>query len=109
MNFFLKPFNLIAANSLLTFVFVTLPLPKLSIPLAIAQTTETQNAEGNRLFQQGLQRSQTNQIQEAIQSFQQALEQYRAAGDRPGESRALVVSVYFHSQNLRHPQTDETD
>jgi tetratricopeptide (TPR) repeat protein len=60
--------------------------------VAMAQTVapEEQKAEADRLLEQGTQQYNNNQIKEAVQSFQQALEQYRALGDRVGESRSLM-------------------
>ena len=50
---------------------------------------DEQRLEAERLFQQGSQQYQRGQYSEAIASWQQALEIYRASGDFVGESVAL--------------------
>ncbi|MBD2428878.1 tetratricopeptide repeat protein [Phormidium sp. FACHB-1136] len=64
---------------------LTMPLP------AIAQTApnEAQSAEADRLFQQGIQQYDASQFRDASQSWQAALELYRAVGNRAGEGHVL--------------------
>ncbi|MEG5015691.1 MULTISPECIES: CHAT domain-containing tetratricopeptide repeat protein [unclassified Microcoleus] len=57
---------------------------------AIAQTTDARQVEADRLFQQGLQQYQTSQFQAALNSWQQALQIYRALQNRQREGNALV-------------------
>src|ERR687885_544743 len=57
---------------------------------AIAQTTDAREAEADRLLQQGIQQLQTGQFPAALNSWQQALQIYRALKNRRGEGNALV-------------------
>ncbi|WP_333391530.1 CHAT domain-containing protein [Microcoleus sp. Z1_A1] len=56
---------------------------------AIAQTTDAREAEADRLLQQGLQQFQTSQFPAALNSWQQALQIYRALKNRAGEGWVL--------------------
>ncbi|MEG3863387.1 tetratricopeptide repeat protein, partial [Microcoleus sp. herbarium12] len=56
---------------------------------AIAQTTDAREAEGDRLVEQGIQQLQTSQFPAALNSWQQALQIYRALKNRLGEGNAL--------------------
>ncbi|MEG4337450.1 CHAT domain-containing protein [Microcoleus sp. D3_18_C2] len=56
---------------------------------AIAQTTDARQLEADRLIQQGLQQFQTSQSPAALNSWQQALQIYRALKNRAGEGWAL--------------------
>jgi CHAT domain-containing protein/lipopolysaccharide biosynthesis regulator YciM len=56
---------------------------------AIAQTTDAREAEADRLMQQGIQQYQTSQLRAAQNSWQQALQIYRALKNRQGEAWAL--------------------
>ncbi len=64
---------------------LTMPLP------ALAQTAsnETQSAEADRLLELGRQQYRANQIHEALQSYQAALELYQALGHRLREAISL--------------------
>ena len=62
--------------------------PHFSLP-ALAQTTDARQAEGDRLLQQGAQHYQTSQFPAALNSWQQALQIYRAIKNRQGEGWAL--------------------
>ncbi|MEG4803619.1 CHAT domain-containing tetratricopeptide repeat protein [Microcoleus sp. ARI1-B5] len=78
--------------SISLFLLATIPLlttPDSFFP-AIAQTTDAREAEADRLLQQGLQQYQTSQFQAGLNSWQQALEIYRALKNRLGEGRALA-------------------
>ncbi|MFH7245858.1 MAG: CHAT domain-containing protein [Spirulina sp.] len=57
--------------------------------LAMAQSAADQQAEADRLLQQGIEQYNRSQFREAIQSWEQALTIYREIGDRQGESSAL--------------------
>ncbi len=72
---------LVATMSLLT-------TPDSQFP-AIAQTTDAREAEADRLMQQGIQQYQTSQLRAAQNSWQQALQIYRALKNRQGEAWAL--------------------
>jgi len=56
---------------------------------AIAQTTDARQAEGDRLVEQGIQQLETRQFPAALNSWQEALQIYRAIKNRKGESEAL--------------------
>ena len=63
----------------------------------LAQTLDARKAEGDRLFQQGIEQYQTSQFEAALQSWQQALTIYREIKDRLGEGNALgsLGSAYY--------------
>jgi len=79
-------FLLSLALCLLPFAFCL--LPHFSLP-AIAQTTDAREAEADRLWQQGNQQFQTRQFPAALNSWQQALQIYRALNNREGEGGVL--------------------
>jgi CHAT domain-containing protein/uncharacterized protein HemY len=62
--------------------------PHFSLP-ASAQAIDARKTEADRLMQQGLQQEQTSQLRAALNSWQQALQIYRALKNRQGEGRAL--------------------
>src|SRR4028119_518899 len=77
--------------SISLFLLATIPLlttPDSLFP-AIAQTTDAREAEADRLLLQGLQQYQTGQFPAALNSWQQALQIYRAIKNRQGETWAL--------------------
>ncbi|MEG4357008.1 CHAT domain-containing protein [Microcoleus sp. Aus8_D1] len=74
------------ALCLLSFAFY-IPVHS-SLPVS-AQTTEASEAEGDRLMEQGIQHYQTGQFPAALNSWQQALQIYRALKNRKGEGTAL--------------------
>jgi len=82
-------------------VALGLPLPGgLTMPLpALAQTVpnEAQSAEADRLLELGRQQYRVSQWREALQSWQAALEIYRAIGDHSGEGASLghLGNVYY--------------
>ncbi|MEG4105910.1 CHAT domain-containing tetratricopeptide repeat protein [Microcoleus sp. S13_C5] len=78
--------------SISLFLLATIPLlttPDSLFP-AIAQTTDARQAEGDRLLRQGLQQYETGQVQAALNSWQQALQIYRALKNRLGEGATLA-------------------
>jgi len=83
--------------------------PHFSLPV-VAQTTDAREAEGDRLFQQGLQQFQTREFPAALNSWQQALEIYRALKNRQGEGRALGIlgavngSMGNHAKAIEYSQ-----
>src|SRR5919199_254139 len=65
---------------------------------AIAQTTDARQVEADRLMQQGNQQYRTGQLPAAMNSWQQALQIYRALKNRPGEGLALsLLGLAYHS------------
>ncbi|MEG5174585.1 CHAT domain-containing tetratricopeptide repeat protein [Microcoleus sp. B3-D7] len=64
-------------------------IPRHSQLPVVAQAIDARQAEGDRLFQQGKQQYQTGQLRGALNSWQQALQIYRALKNRPGEGGAL--------------------
>jgi CHAT domain-containing protein/tetratricopeptide (TPR) repeat protein len=74
--------------------------PHSSLPAA-AQTTDAPKTEADRLMQQGIQQQETGQLRAALNSWQQALEIYRALKNRLGECVALgfLRSTYYHLGN----------
>jgi tetratricopeptide (TPR) repeat protein len=86
--------------SISLFLLATIPLlttPDSLFP-AIAQTTDAREAEADRLLQQGSQQYQTGQFPAALNSWQQALQIYRALKNRQGEGWALGnLGAAYHS------------
>ncbi|MCC3593453.1 CHAT domain-containing protein [Microcoleus sp. PH2017_28_MFU_U_A] len=62
--------------------------PHFSLPV-VAQTTDARLVEGDRLFRYGEHQYQTSQFQAALNSWQQALQIYRAIKNRQREALAL--------------------
>jgi len=62
--------------------------PHFSLPV-VAQAIEASEAEADRLWQQGNQQFQTRQFPAALNSWQQALQIYRALNNREGEGGVL--------------------
>ena len=83
----------VRSRFLLPLAFCLLPVtfclpPHAPLP-AIAQTTDARKAEADRLLQQGTQQYQTSQFRAALDSWQQALQIYRAIKNRQRESGTL--------------------
>src|SRR4028119_1684905 len=84
--------------SISLFLLATIPLlttPDSLFP-AIAQTTDAREAEADRLLRQGLQQYETSQLRAALNSWQQALQIYRALKNRPMEGLALGGLGHAH-------------
>ncbi len=64
-------------------------IPRQSQLPVVAQAINPRQAEGDRLIQQGIQQYQTGQVPAALNSWQQALQIYRALKNRLGEGAAL--------------------
>ena len=64
-------------------------IPRQSQLPVFAQTTDAREAEGDRLMRQGIQQIQTSQFPAALNSWQQALQIYRALKNRLKEGIAL--------------------
>ncbi|WP_404790454.1 CHAT domain-containing protein [Altericista sp. CCNU0014] len=83
----------VRSHFLFTLAFCLLPvtfcLPPHAPHLAIAQTIDARKAEGDRLFRQGTQQYLTSQYPAALNSWQQALQIYRAIKNRQRESTTL--------------------
>ena len=73
----------------------------LPVQQVLAQTTEARKAEADRLFNQGIQQIEANQLESALQSFQKALTIYRDVKNRKGEGWALgsLGLIYFELQD----------
>jgi CHAT domain-containing protein len=86
--------------SISLFLFTTAPLlttPDSLFP-AIAQTTDARKTEADRLLDRGIQQYQTSQLRAAMNSWQQALQIYRALKNRQGEGNALGgLGLAYHS------------
>ena len=86
--------------SISLFLLATVPLfpgPDFLLP-ANAQTTDARQAEGDRLLRQGKQQYHTGQFSAALNSWQQALQIYRALKNRRGEGNALGnLGATYHS------------
>ncbi|NJR63588.1 MAG: CHAT domain-containing protein [Cyanobacteria bacterium CRU_2_1] len=82
-------------------------LPLLRSTPAIAQTEDDQQAEADRLLQQGVQQLQTAQFPAALQSFEQALALYREMGDRAGEGVSLNGIGFVYDSLGQYPQALE--
>ena len=67
------------------------------LTVAAASNSEMQQAEANRLFDQGFQQYETSEFQAALQSWQQALELYQSTDLRAEEVETLfyIASAYF--------------
>ncbi|NEQ66763.1 MAG: CHAT domain-containing protein [Symploca sp. SIO2D2] len=100
----LKQFGAITLLSLPFTVlsYVSSPLlPNFSIfseSTVVAQTSEPQKVEADRLFEQGEQQYDNSQFQAAIQSWQQTLSIYQEIGDRQGEAKSrnnLGIAYYL--------------
>jgi CHAT domain-containing protein/tetratricopeptide (TPR) repeat protein len=76
-------------------------IPRHSQLPVIAQAIDAREAEANRLMKQGLQQSDTGQLRAALNSWQQALEIYRALKNRQREGLALatLARVYYFLGN----------
>ena len=76
-------------------------IPRHSQLPVIAQAIDAREAEANRLMKQGLQQSDTGQLRAALNSWQQALEIYRALKNRQREGLALATlgRVYYFLGN----------
>jgi CHAT domain-containing protein len=77
------------------------PKSKIQNSQALAQMPDARKAEADRLLQQGNAQSQTNQLEAALQSWQQAITIYREIKDRQGEGLALarLGGAYFVSDD----------
>jgi len=62
--------------------------PHFSLPV-VAQAIDARSVEADRLLRQGIQQYQTRQFPAALNSWQQALQIYRAIKNRAGEGSAL--------------------
>ncbi|MEG3901515.1 CHAT domain-containing tetratricopeptide repeat protein [Microcoleus sp. B4-C5] len=71
------------------FLLVAFYIPQQSQLPVVAGAIEVSEAEGDRLVEQGIQQLETSQFPAALNSFQQALQIYRAIKNRYGESAAL--------------------
>ena len=81
--------------------------------LAQAAPNQAQQAEADRLLEQGNQQYRVNQFRDALQTWQTTLEIYRAIGDHTGEAKTLynigivnrtlgnyLTALDYHQQSL---------
>ncbi|MEG4105906.1 CHAT domain-containing protein [Microcoleus sp. S13_C5] len=80
---------------------VALYIPLHSPLPASAQAIDARKTEADRLMQQGIQQEETGQLRAALNSWQQALEIYRALKNRLAECVLLgfLRSTYYHLGN----------
>jgi CHAT domain-containing protein/Flp pilus assembly protein TadD len=106
----LKAFTLAVIIGVLTPIVSINILPTSTV---LAQTQEEQQAEADRLLEQGIQQADTSQFREAMQSFKEALKIYQEIGDRNGEASSLgnlglvyenlgqyQTAIEYHQQSL---------
>jgi CHAT domain-containing protein/tetratricopeptide (TPR) repeat protein len=76
------------------------------VPPALAQAppNQPQQAEADRLREQGIQQYELSQFRDALQSWQTALEIYREIGDRQGEGNALGNLGIAYRRIGQYPQ-----
>jgi len=107
MHRHLPRFSLVTATLLLSLTS-TFKLPGISGSwevVAQAQTNQDRKAEALRLTKVGLRQLDIGQVQEALQTFEQALVIYRAIGDRQGEG-AVLNNIGLVYDNLgQYPQS----
>ncbi|MEG3921244.1 tetratricopeptide repeat protein [Microcoleus sp. POL10_C6] len=73
-------------------------IPRHSQLPVVAQTTDARQAEADRLLQQGIQQEETGQLRGAMNSWQQALQIYRALKNRRKEGVTLgILGVAYRS------------
>ncbi len=87
MRYSIRLLAIAASTLVLTTTQIVYPYAESS---AIAQTVADRKAEGDRLYQQGIQQYRNSQFREALESWQAALQIYRDIGDRQGEGKALI-------------------
>jgi CHAT domain-containing protein len=102
-----RKLTLLALVSVLLNSSISMPLKFPSLLLssvALAQSPSDRQREADRLLQQGQQYLNRDRLQEAIQSFEQALTLYRQLQNRRGEGQALkeLGNAYYWSSN--YPQ-----
>lgn len=110
----LKSTGLTLAALVLSLTAPLLPTAYFPLPvLAQTSTNSVSKAQVDRLLQQGIQQFQTSQFDAAFQSWQQALQIYRAIKDRLGEGASLdnlgnayyslgnyAKAIEYHEQHL---------
>ena len=79
------------------FLSVAFYIPPHSPLPASAGAIEASEAEGDRLMEQGMQQYQADQLRAALNSWQQALQIYRALKNRKGEGWALGMLGFAYS------------
>ncbi|HEY9650857.1 MAG TPA: tetratricopeptide repeat protein, partial [Coleofasciculaceae cyanobacterium] len=81
--------TLVATLTLNNFPVISNPKSPAQKSYVLAQTPADRKAEADRLLQQGFDQLDANQMEAALQSFQQALLIYRDIKDRRSEAGAL--------------------
>jgi tetratricopeptide (TPR) repeat protein/CHAT domain-containing protein len=98
--------GLVTATLLLSLISPVQLATSLGISAASAQTQTPQNQkdEADRLYDLGTHQLNKGQYREALQALEQALEIYRAIGERKGESFALNNIGRVYSNLGQYPQ-----
>ncbi|MBD2517939.1 CHAT domain-containing protein [Nostoc sp. FACHB-973] len=109
MHLCFKSFKLGSVILLLLSLISSLPFLASSLLLlnaafefqVLAQASDSQKAQAEKLIDEGTTQFQNNQLEKAVQSFQKALDIYRKLKDIVGEGTALanLGQVYYYQQN----------
>jgi tetratricopeptide (TPR) repeat protein len=99
MHYRLGTISLAATTLLLSLTSPLFPLGRFEPLVVRAQTTEDRKAEGDRLFQTGIEQFNKGQLPEALATYQQMLAKSRERGDKLGEAEAKsgIGEVYLFS------------
>jgi CHAT domain-containing protein len=65
---------------------------------AVAQTQDARKSQADDLLQRGIEQYNNNQLKDAVQSCQQALDIYRAIDDQPGQADTLNCLGFAYRQ-----------
>lgn len=96
------------ATLLLSLTSPFLPLELSLLPLvAQAQTTQDRKAEGDRLFQTGTEQFRQAQLQQALQTYQQALAIHREQGNSLQEAETLNQLGEIYNGLSQYAQAQE--
>ncbi|HEY9639765.1 MAG TPA: CHAT domain-containing protein [Coleofasciculaceae cyanobacterium] len=90
MRFYRSRFAALPVLFVLSFAAVISIHLILTAPATAQTTPDARKAEADRLLDEGIQQYQTSHYQEAMQLWEQALQLYRAIGDRNSEGWALT-------------------
>ena len=101
-----KRFLLIAVTTLLTTSLQSAVVLSGILPTqeVLAQSTEARKLEADRLFKQGMQQLEANQLEAALQSFQKALTIYQDIKNRRGEGAVLAGLGLVYSGLQDYPK-----
>src|SRR5919199_1022551 len=95
-----KYLSLITANLVFCLTSSLLPAAYFLFPFPIkAQTTQSQNTEAQKLYEEANQQYRDGRYREAIQTYQQALVIYKKIGDRSSQGATLnSMGAIYHQQ-----------